>query len=166
MGPTDFRERLFSDPVRYCSLIFNNFSYRIHPLNSDFTAEVLAICQASDELAVPEKDILILSDSYSALSLKNITFHSPQIIKRLASKIHVRKNMNQEISLLWVPGHSEIFWNEKADSLAKQVTDSTPFIDWTLFPTRVRLEMVRMSGTFPINACYLLLRPLAVPPVC
>ncbi|GBM57851.1 RNA-directed DNA polymerase from mobile element jockey [Araneus ventricosus] len=107
------------------------FSYRIHSLNSVFTAEALAICQALDELAVPEKDILILSDSYSALSsLKNITFHSPKVIQRLASKIHVRKNMNQKISLLWVPGHSGIFWNEKADSLAKQVTESTPFIDW------------------------------------
>ncbi|GBM50420.1 hypothetical protein AVEN_39406-1 [Araneus ventricosus] len=107
------------------------FSYRIHSLNSVFTAEALAICQALDELAVPEKDILILSDSYTALSsLKNITFHSPKVIQRLASKIHVRKNMNQKISLLWVPGHSGIFWNEKADSLAKQVTESTPFIDW------------------------------------
>ncbi|GBM37306.1 hypothetical protein AVEN_266403-1 [Araneus ventricosus] len=38
--------------------------------------------------------------------------------------------MNQNISLLWVPGHSGIFWNEKADSLAKQVTDSTSFIEW------------------------------------
>ncbi|GBM17804.1 hypothetical protein AVEN_99677-1 [Araneus ventricosus] len=38
--------------------------------------------------------------------------------------------MNQNISLLWVPGHSRIFWNEKADSLAKQVTDSMSFIDW------------------------------------
>ncbi|GBL85411.1 hypothetical protein AVEN_34600-1 [Araneus ventricosus] len=38
--------------------------------------------------------------------------------------------MNQKISLLWVLGHSGIFWNEKADSLAKQVIDSKPFIDW------------------------------------
>ncbi|GBM42558.1 hypothetical protein AVEN_3360-1 [Araneus ventricosus] len=107
------------------------FSYRIHPLNSAFTAEVLAICQALDELAVPEKDILILADSYSALSsLKSITFHSPKVIQRLASKIHVRKSVNQNISLLWVPGHSGIFWNEKADSLAKQVTDTTSFIEW------------------------------------
>ncbi|GBN39568.1 hypothetical protein AVEN_163840-1 [Araneus ventricosus] len=107
------------------------FSCRIHSLGFVFTAEILAICRALDELAVPEKDILILSNSYSALSsLKNITFHSPKVIQRLASKIHVRKNMNQKISLLWLPGHSGIFWNEKADSLAKQVTDSKPFIDW------------------------------------
>ncbi|GBO36791.1 hypothetical protein AVEN_176511-1 [Araneus ventricosus] len=38
--------------------------------------------------------------------------------------------MNKKISLLWVPDHSGIFWNEKADSLAKQVAQSTAFIDW------------------------------------
>lgn len=49
------------------------FSYhRIHPVNSVLTLEVLAICQVLDELAVPEKDILPLSGSYSSLSsLKN-----------------------------------------------------------------------------------------------
>ncbi|GBN84646.1 hypothetical protein AVEN_30348-1 [Araneus ventricosus] len=98
------------------------FCYRIHPLNSVFTAEVLAICQALDELVVPEKDILILSDSFLALSsLKNISFHSPKVIQRLAAKIHIRKNLNQNIAFLWIPGHSGVSWNEKADSIAKQV---------------------------------------------
>ncbi|GBN51028.1 RNA-directed DNA polymerase from mobile element jockey [Araneus ventricosus] len=107
------------------------FCYRIHPLNSVFTAEVLAICQALDELVIPEKDILILSDSFSALSsLKNISFHSPKVIQRLAAKIHIRKNLNQNIALMWVPGHSGVSWNEKADSIAKQVSDSSPYIDW------------------------------------
>ncbi|GBL91052.1 hypothetical protein AVEN_184434-1 [Araneus ventricosus] len=105
------------------------FCYRIHPLNSVFTAEVLAICQALDELVVPEKDILILSASYSALSfLKNISFHSPKVIQRLAAKIHIRKNRIQKIALLWVPGHSGVSWNEKADSIAKQVSDFSPYI--------------------------------------
>ncbi|GBM16550.1 Laminin subunit alpha-1 [Araneus ventricosus] len=107
------------------------FCYRIHPLNSVFTAEVLAICQALDELVVPEKDILILSDSFSALSfLKNISFHSPKVIQRLAAKIHIRKNLNQNIAFLWIPGHSGVSWNEKADSIAKQVSDLSPYIDW------------------------------------
>ncbi|GBN98982.1 hypothetical protein AVEN_48471-1, partial [Araneus ventricosus] len=107
------------------------FCYRIHPLNSVFTAEVLAICLALDELVIPEKDILILSDSFSALSsLKNISFHSPKVIQRLAAKIHIRKNLNQKIALMWVPGHSGVSWNEKADSIAKQVSDSSPYIDW------------------------------------
>ncbi|GBM59602.1 hypothetical protein AVEN_36512-1 [Araneus ventricosus] len=107
------------------------FCYRIHPLNSVFTAEVLAICQALDEFVIPETDILILSDSLSALSsLKNLSFHSPKVIQRLAAKIHIRKNLNQNIALLWVPGHSGVSWNEKADSIAKQVSDFSPYIDW------------------------------------
>ncbi|GBM08720.1 hypothetical protein AVEN_52792-1 [Araneus ventricosus] len=107
------------------------FCYRIHPLNSVFTAEILAICQALDELVVPEKDILILSDSFSALSsLKNISFHSPKVIQRLAAKIHIRKCLNQNIAFLWIPGHSGVSWNEKADAIAKQVSDFSPYIDW------------------------------------
>ncbi|GBL95779.1 hypothetical protein AVEN_708-1 [Araneus ventricosus] len=107
------------------------FCYCIHPLNSVFTAEVLAICKALDELVIPEKDILILSDSFSTLSsLKNISFYSPKVIQRLAAKIHIRKNLNQKIALMWVPGHSEVSWNEKADSITKQVSDSSPYIDW------------------------------------
>ncbi|GBM00107.1 hypothetical protein AVEN_176362-1 [Araneus ventricosus] len=31
---------------------------------------------------------------------------------------------------MWVPGHSGVSWNEKADSIAKQVSDSSPYIDW------------------------------------
>ncbi|GBN39904.1 hypothetical protein AVEN_27399-1 [Araneus ventricosus] len=31
---------------------------------------------------------------------------------------------------MWVPGHSGVSWNEKADSIAKQVSDFSPYIDW------------------------------------
>ncbi|GBM60943.1 hypothetical protein AVEN_192396-1 [Araneus ventricosus] len=62
--------------------------------------------------------------------LINISFHSPKIIQRLAAKIHIRKNLNKKIALLWVPGHSGVSWNEKADSIAKQVSDFSPYIDW------------------------------------
>ncbi|GIY77099.1 RNase H domain-containing protein [Caerostris extrusa] len=65
-----------------------SFSYRINPINSVFTAEVLAICVAIDELAIVDKDILILSDSFLALnSLKNLNIHSTYAIQRLASKL-------------------------------------------------------------------------------
>ncbi|GIX78511.1 hypothetical protein CEXT_182251 [Caerostris extrusa] len=108
-----------------------SFSYRINPINSVFTAEVLAICVAIDELAIVDKDILILSDSFSALnSLKNLNIHSTYAIQRLASKLFVRQTFNQNITFLWVPGHSEILWNEKADSLAKNTTELSQFIEW------------------------------------
>ncbi|GBO39238.1 hypothetical protein AVEN_103171-1, partial [Araneus ventricosus] len=57
-------------------------------------------------------------------------FHSPKVIQRLAAKIHIRKNLNQKIALLWVPGYSGVSWNEKTDYIAKQVSDFSPYIDW------------------------------------
>ncbi|GBM97481.1 hypothetical protein AVEN_103892-1 [Araneus ventricosus] len=42
----------------------HSFVYRIHPINSIFTAEALAICQALDELSVTDKNLLLLTDSY------------------------------------------------------------------------------------------------------
>ncbi|GBN62141.1 hypothetical protein AVEN_74381-1 [Araneus ventricosus] len=108
-----------------------SFVYRIHPINSIFTAEALAICQALDELSVTDKNLLLLTDSYSVLqALKCLTIKSPKVIHRLAGKIFVRKNFNQKICLVWTPGHSLIHWNEKADLLAKTVTESHPFIEW------------------------------------
>ncbi|GIY57070.1 RNase H domain-containing protein [Caerostris extrusa] len=86
-----------------------SFSYRINPINSVFTAEVLAICVAIDELAIVDKDILILSDSFSALnSLKNLNIHSTYVIQRLASKLFVRQTFNQNITFLWVPDAENI----------------------------------------------------------
>ncbi|GBO30336.1 hypothetical protein AVEN_270404-1 [Araneus ventricosus] len=107
------------------------FVYRIHPINSIFTAEALAICQVLDELSVTDKNLLLLTDSYSVLqALKCLTIKSPKVIHRLAGKILVRKNFNQKICLVGTPGHSLIHWNEKADLLAKTVTESHPLIEW------------------------------------
>ncbi|GBO11007.1 hypothetical protein AVEN_242375-1 [Araneus ventricosus] len=86
-----------------------SFSFRIHPINSIFTAEALAICQAIDDLSVLDGDLLILTDSFSVLqALKNISIKSPKVIFRLAHKILMRTKFNQKIALVWTPGHSSI----------------------------------------------------------
>ncbi|GBL74411.1 hypothetical protein AVEN_235370-1 [Araneus ventricosus] len=36
-----------------------SFSFRIHPINSIFTSEALAVCQAIDDLSVPDSNLLI-----------------------------------------------------------------------------------------------------------
>ncbi|GBO38763.1 hypothetical protein AVEN_252275-1 [Araneus ventricosus] len=48
-----------------------SFVYRIHPINSIFTAEALAIWQALDELSVTDKNLLLLTDSYSVLQARD-----------------------------------------------------------------------------------------------
>ncbi|GBL95759.1 hypothetical protein AVEN_696-1 [Araneus ventricosus] len=55
---------------------------------------------------------------------------SPKVILRLAHKILMRVKFNQKIALVWIPGHSSITWNERADSLAKSVTESDIYIEW------------------------------------
>ncbi|GBN96059.1 hypothetical protein AVEN_53079-1 [Araneus ventricosus] len=108
-----------------------SFFFRIHPINSIFTAEALAICQAVDDLSVPDSNLLILTDSFSVLQvLKNLSIRSPKVILHLSHKILMRAKFNKRIALVWTPGHSSITWNERADSLAKNVTESDLYIEW------------------------------------
>ncbi|GBN85245.1 hypothetical protein AVEN_139430-1 [Araneus ventricosus] len=45
----------------------NSFVFRIHPINSIFTGEALTICHAIDDISIPEENLMILTDSLSAL---------------------------------------------------------------------------------------------------
>ncbi|GFV74668.1 putative RNA-directed DNA polymerase from transposon X-element [Trichonephila clavipes] len=68
--------------------------------------EALAICQAIDDLAVSNKNLLILSDSLSVLyALQNYSIKSHSVIHRLASKIYIQSK-----------------WSTTADVLRAQVT--------------------------------------------
>ncbi|GFS86619.1 putative RNA-directed DNA polymerase from transposon BS [Trichonephila clavipes] len=104
------------------------FAYRINHNNSIFTVEALAICQALDDLSIINKNLLILSDNLSALQNYSIKSHS--VIHKLASKIYILSLYNNQLILLWTPGHSNILWNEQADNLARTVTESNVYIDW------------------------------------
>ncbi|XP_055928133.1 uncharacterized protein LOC129959340 [Argiope bruennichi] len=105
----------------------SQFAFRTHNINSNFTAEALAICQALDYLSVPEKHLLLLTDSLSVLTaLQKFSYKSPSIIHKIVEKSQI----NQHITFLWIPGHSTILWNEKADLIAKSVTEISPCIEW------------------------------------
>ncbi|GFS85274.1 putative RNA-directed DNA polymerase from transposon X-element [Trichonephila clavipes] len=106
----------------------SHFAYRINHNNSIFTAEALAICQALDDLSIINKNLLILSDSLSALQNYSVKSHS--VIHKLASKIYILSLYTNQLILLWTPGHSNILWNEQADNLARTVTESNVYIDW------------------------------------
>ncbi|GBL90452.1 hypothetical protein AVEN_179388-1 [Araneus ventricosus] len=104
---------------------------RLRLINSIFSAEALAICQAIDDLLVPDSDLLILTDSFSVLqALKNLSIQSPKVILRLAHKILTRAKFNRKFALVWTPGHSSITWSERADSLAKNIMESDLCIEW------------------------------------
>ncbi|GBO10119.1 Uncharacterized protein K02A2.6 [Araneus ventricosus] len=109
----------------------NSFAYRLQHLNSIFSAEALALCQALDELPNDEDNLLLLTDSLLVLrALANLSIKSHKIILRLAAKISTREKFHQNIVLLWTPGHAGIKWNEKADTLARRVLESDLNIQW------------------------------------
>ncbi|GFT55901.1 integrase catalytic domain-containing protein [Trichonephila clavipes] len=93
--------------------------------------EALAICQAIDDMAVSNKNLLILSEILSVLyALQNYSIKSHSVIHRLASKIYIQSKYTNQLILLWTPGHSKILWNEQVDYLARSVTESDVYIEW------------------------------------
>jgi len=92
---------------------------------SIFTAELFAIMMAltffNDMPALPTK-IVILSDSKSALmALENQSSKKRvDIIYEILYIIHQLIVRGCHISLMWVPGHSNLCGNEMADNCAKE----------------------------------------------
>ena len=105
--------------------------YRVHNINSVFTAEALAICLALDELVSHSIPLLILTDSLSVITaLVHLSLSSPKVIIWLFNKLQSTNHLVPSIKIVWVPGHRGIPLNEKADYLAKNVSELDTLIDW------------------------------------
>jgi ribonuclease HI len=101
-----------------------------------YQAELLAINKCA-EICLNEgfrnKDIIICSDSQAALkSLTSNIVKSKTVLNCLENIKHLGRNNN--LKLIWVPGHSGILGNEKADEIAKNSVSlhplhRTPFME-------------------------------------
>ncbi|MBZ5796184.1 RNAse HI domain-containing protein, partial [Burkholderia contaminans] len=104
------------------------YSIPLGKYTSVFQAEVYAILHCAKEnitRSYTNKRIDILSDSQAAL--KAIT--NPKVTSRLVWECQrelTRLADHNKVTLTWVPGHTGIEGNEKADELARQGS-STPF---------------------------------------
>jgi len=108
---------------------------------SIYTAEAIAILKTVEHILLnhgqgnPHKSNLILSDSLSSLmSLKN-PFNTSDIAILILQKISLAYKSGIKISLVWIPGHSDIEGNEKADQEAKKAAEytDTPILNITSF---------------------------------
>ena len=96
---------------------------------SIFTAELFAIMMALNffnDMPVPPPKILILSDSKSALLALHRQYSSDRldILFENLFLIHQLISRGCDISLLWIPGHSNLHGNEMADFCAKEAASN------------------------------------------
>ncbi|KAK9505958.1 hypothetical protein O3M35_009913 [Rhynocoris fuscipes] len=86
---------------------------------SIFTAELLAISRAVEvSLEWEEKNIVLGSDSLSALRVVENKFTENPIAKIITENINERLDKN--IMIMWIPGHTGIKGNEAVDRLARE----------------------------------------------
>jgi ribonuclease HI len=111
-----------------CAYIIRDkyYNYKLHPSFTIFTAEILAILKALEQISLYHKDNYIFyTDSLSVLeSLSNPNQRShPLIIKTLAlfDKLSL---MGFSIEFCWIPSHVGIAGNERADKAAKCATNT------------------------------------------
>lgn len=109
--------------------------YRLPNCCSVFQGEIYAILMACKELKIrtdlelleTQQRIVICVDSQAALkALESI--HSTSIIVRDCKELLTKLSVSHDITLMWVPGHSNVEGNEMADLLARQ--GSSLHISW------------------------------------
>ena len=93
---------------------------------AEFTA-ISAACSKLKEVDIANKNIYILSDSYSAINaLNKCVINSVTLVECLIKISDLASN--NSISLSWVPGHCNVPDNEMADALARRGIEGNTFI--------------------------------------
>ena len=68
-------------------------------------------------------NLYILSDCLSAIEIvinRHQTDFSQQIINRVQSFLTTLRDLQVKVTLIWIPRHSEIYYNDLADLWAKK----------------------------------------------
>nr|CAI5850692.1 unnamed protein product [Callosobruchus analis] len=106
-----------------------SYSWSMSPKASVYTAEQYVIWQGIlyCEMVVSVRDIVIVSDSLSALtSLRNASLNDP-LVQMILAALKVLEENKKNVFFVWVPGHCGVPENELADRAARQAaTPSAP----------------------------------------
>lgn len=106
----------------------SNVYYSLGSLATIFQAELYAILKAAEHLKEANtsgRSIKIYSDSQAVIK----ALSSPQLYSSLVIECIQNLNMlgqHNSLEIMWVPGHSDIVGNDKADELAKKGAELRP----------------------------------------
>ena len=135
----------------------------ISSLEAEIAALVLAMEQAImyfEDNAAKSKakqcQLIILSDCKSAIKCilrRSVMHHHHELMARVRSSVRALLDWNTRVVLAWIPSHSNIFFNEKADSLARQALQQLPTVSRTpfTFPTWKSLTLRQMIQCWQIR---------------
>ncbi|GBO29721.1 putative RNA-directed DNA polymerase from transposon X-element, partial [Araneus ventricosus] len=106
-----------------CGVVFpsDTMSYRLHNCCSVFTAELVAIFCALQEISPSsQRNFIIYTDSMSALeTLSHYDTQMHPVGLEILSILQFLRNKSFNIIFCWVPSHVGISGNETADAIAK-----------------------------------------------
>jgi ribonuclease HI len=112
----------FGNFVGFCYIIADKvYSYKLHPAFSIFSAEIMAIYKAVEELKQYQRNkFIIYVDSMSVLeSLSSPNHRGHPIIPKILNSLDILFKLGYHILFCWVPSHVGIIGNELADKNAK-----------------------------------------------
>lgn len=84
-----------------------------------YTAELFAIEKALQTVKHSNNHIIICTDSLSSLQSLKKLYTTNHLVNSIRTSIFTMKNNDVDVQFLWVPSHSGIVGNEKADTAAK-----------------------------------------------
>ncbi|VVC27451.1 Aspartic peptidase, active site,Ribonuclease H-like domain,Ribonuclease H domain,Aspartic peptidase, partial [Cinara cedri] len=88
------------------------------------------------------KNANVISDSLSVL----LALESPNPFNEIIQQIHnILARSKKTIQFMWVPSHTGIMGNEKADALANEATASPDKKSWDLVPLSNKLKEIKKS---------------------
>ncbi|GBN39531.1 hypothetical protein AVEN_271010-1 [Araneus ventricosus] len=106
-----------------CGVAFpsNTLSYRLHNCCSVFTAELVAIFRALQEISLSNQcNFIIYTDSMSSLkALSHYDNRMRPVALDILSILQFLRNEGFNIICCWIPSHVGISGNETADTVAK-----------------------------------------------
>jgi ribonuclease HI len=128
-------------------------SWTLVPGSSILSAELSAIDSSLSFLYRAHevyKSIFVFSDSKSAIQLLSSNGHSHPIAFNVLNTINLLKVRGISVSLVWIPSHVGILFNEQVDALARQevISPSIQFENHLSFAEKILVVKHKLQSLF------------------